>query len=126
MKSASGKRKSQKNLNAFRPSVRHVRDLEIYFRSRSTVAVNSPNGTITFINVGTRNFYRNHWKPFTEKLRRRNNLCSIFDIMDIAARHGIPSISPRVQPAKVPHGIYEHPSRYIHKRNNPHEKKKRR
>lgn len=122
MKSEQGKYISKLNLRHFRPSVRRIGKIEIYFRNKGTVAVNSPNGSVVFINVGTANFYRDSWKPFTEKLKRRNNLVSLFDIIDISAKYGVPSVSPRHRP-KVPTDIYRHPSRYIEKRNRDEKKK---
>lgn len=103
------------NLRRFSSSVRRIHGLEIYFRDKGSVVVNSPNGTVVFFRSTDRGSY-GEWNAFCEKLRRRNRLFKLIDIMQIAAYYDIPSISRPYNKNEIPAGIREHPARYIQQR----------
>lgn len=97
----------------FVPSVRRTHGLVLYFKDKECVQASQDGATVIFHRwlVKRPNFYRKNWRPFCDRLKRSDELFTIWDVMDIASRFGISMQSP-IHPYEVPKGIYRHPSRY--------------
>jgi len=83
-----------------------VGDITLYFREKNQVHVWNKNGTYFVVRRpfgAFRAVYRMAWKPFCERLYRRNTFDSIFTIAQIAARFGLDIVHPHYTvPPTVP------------------------
>lgn len=100
----------------FTPSVRYVGDITLYFREKNQVHVWNKNGTYFVVRRpfgAFRAVYSMAWKPFCERLYRRNTFDSIFTIAQIAARFDLDIVHPHYTvPPTVPPGTMVRPSHY--------------
>lgn len=97
----------------FEPSIRRTHGLVIYFRDKECVQVQAGEVYILFHRwlVKSSGFYTRCWGPFCRKLKRSNDLYSIWDIMDIAKDYDI-NMQTTAHPSSIPKGIIKHPSVY--------------
>ena len=99
--------------STFKPSVRYIRDLCIYFKDKETVYVSDGKTAVLFDrwfddDIG---FYSECWKPFCRVLLRRDSFKTIYDIYRVASFYGIHSV-PTTKSVEIPSGIKIHAESY--------------
>lgn len=97
----------------FKPSVRYVNGLCIYFKDKHNVEVSKDGTTIIVTRwlCRKRGDYAKRWQPFVEKLYRTNGLNSIEDIQRLAWQYGLDVLAAR-KPTQIPRGIFVRKTRY--------------
>lgn len=98
----------------FRPSVRYINGIQIYFKSKTVVQVTSRGYSVDIIRWdkpgGGR--YAESWRPFCQKLYHMNSLENIYQIINLANRYELTTIVSR-HPVQPPPNIWVRPSKYI-------------
>ena len=104
----------------FIPSVRYINGMRIYFKTKHTVQVTANGVTINIVrwDISARGTYKNIWYPFCEKLCKRNNLRTIWDIMDLAQSYDLTMVTHRSGADSLPKGIKVRPEKYSCLRRN--------
>lgn len=92
------------NLHRFQPSVRKVNGLEIYFRDKWSIVLKYSGGSIVLFRDHQRRYYHDVWRPFCEKLRRKNGIYGIYDVMKLVADYDIAFVSLSRSP-EIPRNI---------------------
>lgn len=92
------------NLRRFQPAVRRINGLEIYFRDKWSIVLKYPGGSLVLFREHRRRYYRDVWRPFCEKLRKKTGLYSVYDVMKMVANYDIAFVTPSVTP-EIPRGI---------------------
>lgn len=102
--------------SVFKPSVRYLDDLEIYFVTKNSVQVRAQKACISIVRwdkVGGGR-YSSAWRPFCQKIQRLNNL-SFHQIINIATSYGLMVFKSR-RPIAPPAGIWVRPTIYKYPR----------
>lgn len=100
----------------FKPSVRYLGNLQIYFVTKASVQVRDKTTCVSIVRwdkIGGGR-YAKAWRPFCQKLQRRNEL-SLYKIINLATRYGLMVVSTR-HPADPPDDIWIRPSKFIYKK----------
>lgn len=99
--------------NTFRPSVRYIKDIEIYFKNKYVVQVRQNSTIIDIVrwNKPGGGRYKTDWLPFCSKLCKLNSIDSIYQIMRIASRYDLYIIKSR-HPEQPPPDIWVRPEKY--------------
>lgn len=102
----------------FRPSVRYVNGLVIYFKSKELVYVEKGKDMVCFMRwfCPKGQIYEKSWKPFCERLCRNNSISTIWQVIALANHYGIESYKP-YWPEEIPKKILVRPSVFKEKRN---------
>lgn len=92
---------------AFKPSVRYVNGLCIYFRDKYNVEVSKDGQAIVVTRwlCRNRNDYAKRWQPFVEKLYRTNGLRNLIDIECLAWKYGLDVLVAR-KPTPAAKGVF--------------------
>lgn len=102
----AGRDKNLQQRDDYKPKVRRVDGLTIYFRTKQTIYITDGKVAVVFERWFEGNdFYKNSWKPLVEALTRRKTIGSMYDAWNIAVRYGVqahqtfhfPEIDPAAQ-----------------------------
>lgn len=101
------------NNNQFKPSVRRVNGITIYFKSKTCIYINDNtyNICVTRWDENSKGVYAKSWKPFCEKLYRTNNFRSVAQIIALAKKYDLAVCSARL--FVVPDDVIVRPSIYV-------------
>lgn len=109
--------KSTLKNNKFKPSVRYINGVTIYFKTKTIVQVTGNGMSVDVVRwdkVGG-GTYSKAWAPFCEKLRRNNTIVNIYQIMALAGRYSLTMVKTK-HPEQPPDDIWVRPSKYIEQR----------
>lgn len=89
----------------YKPSVRVVNNMTIYFASREAVYIEMPNKMVVVIHRwgSGRKGYTKQWKPFIERLKR-HKIGDIYDIVKFANRYDLGFITSNRPMPEIPSG----------------------
>lgn len=98
----------------FRPSVRYINGIRIYFKHKTIIQVTQRGYSVSIIRWdkpggGT---YSKSWRPLCRILTQRNDLDSIYQICSLAEKHDLIVISCR-HPEDPTEDVWVRPSKYL-------------
>lgn len=102
----------------FRPSVRYVNGITIWFKDKLDIVVFDDSRAIKISRWASnqKGCYQNQWKPFCEKLYRLNSIKSLWEVTYIANNYDLDVYSVSRSNQVIPDGIMVRPSKYLPQR----------